>query len=178
MKLWFHSAASAISTRLTNTETWKDFPSGGGAQTKDVSLMGDQTTKTGNPTGSATSTYSGPIGNTVTYTLYDANPRNTSGAARKGNVEASFGNSNHPTRQGILSLQITHSNGNTVTASATDSNQPYLQGIFDRLQAGLRKSFDLSAAISKIDSAAVDLGSGPTTRSSMPAKAFNVGLRP
>lgn len=177
MKHWFHNAVVAISTRLNNSKTWKEFHSGGGALTSDVSITGEQTTRIPNQTGSSMSTYTGPIGNIVTYTLYDAEP-GTSGTTEKGSVESTFGNSNHPKGQGILSLKITRPNGKTISLEATDANQAYIQGVFDRLQTGLRKSFDLRTAGEKIDSAATDLSGLGSAKMGIPAKAFNVSIRP
>jgi hypothetical protein len=173
MRNWFHSAVTTQSVKLGRTETYKEFYSGGVAKTTDVAIQGNAQTKTGTSQGTGISTYSGPVGNTVTYTLFDVDPRTTGAAVEKGRLTATFGNANN-SRQGIHSLEIAIEGRETRKVAATDDNQPHLQALFDRIKHGLGKSYDLGTALSHLTSTYTDLGSitANAKPGAMPCKAF------
>ncbi len=174
MKHWFHCAVTTHSLKLGNTETYKEFHSGGVAKETNVSIQGNVVTNTGAPQGKGSSTYTGPIGNTVTYTLFDADPRTTHAAVEKARLTAIFGNANNTVRQGIQSLEIAITGRGSRQVVATDDNQPRLQGLFDRVQRDLGKSHDQGTALRNLTSAYVDLDSitANAKPGAMPCKAF------
>ena len=167
MRQWFHLHVSGPTPRLSNSETFKTFPSGGVAKTTDVMTQGNM--KLLGQTKSA----SGPIGNVVTYTLFDADPRNAGTATQKGMLVAEFANSSHPTAPaGIVSLKISLPDRQNIETKATDANRSWIQGIFDRVQSGLRKSYDLRDASAKLASAHTDLSGLSCAATALPLKAF------
>ncbi|HRC26532.1 MAG TPA: hypothetical protein PKX87_03775 [Alphaproteobacteria bacterium] len=174
MKHWFHCAVTTHSLKLGNTETYKEFHAGGVAKTTDVAIHGNAQTKTATPQGTGSSTYTGPTGNTVTYTLFDVDPRTTHAAVEKARLTATFGNANNTVRQGIHSLEIAIAGRGTRQVAATDDNQPRLQGLFDRVKYDLSRSYDLGTALGKLASAYVDLDSitANAKPGAMPCRAF------
>lgn len=167
MRQWFHLHVSGPTPRLTNSETFKTFPSGGVAKITNTLTQGQMR---GGTTGAT-----GPVGNVVTYTLFDSDPRDSGVAGQKGQLIAEFARAGHPTAgAGIVSLRISLSDRRDVEVKATDTNRTLLQGIFDRVQSGLRRTYDLQDAFSKLASAHTDLSGVPSAPAALPVRAFRV----
>ncbi|MCB9979444.1 MAG: hypothetical protein H6862_07600 [Rhodospirillales bacterium] len=166
MKTYFHLCVQGPVARLASSEKYKNFHSGGTAQITDK--MDEGTMKSPKVGVSCT----GPIGNTLTYRLLGADPRFNDAAPEKARLTAVFGNANHPTLQGIHSLEISLSDRSPVKVTTTTRNQGKVQGLFDTLQRGLQKSYDMRSALSVLASAHTDLSAVATATASMPARAM------